>query len=72
MAAAATFALDSTGLIYVNLNTVPALTVQGSGSSWRIATAQPAGTGITFSTVYASQALALAAIATYVGAAVVL
>jgi len=72
MAAAATFALDSTGLIYVNLNTVSTLTVQGSGSSWRIATAQPGGTGITFSTVYTSQALALAAITAYVGTPVVL
>lgn len=70
MAAASTFALDSTSLIYVNLNTVPALTVQGSGTSWRIATA--AAGGVTFSTVYSSQAAALAAIATYVGTAVVL
>ncbi|HEX3781737.1 MAG TPA: hypothetical protein VHX38_18900 [Pseudonocardiaceae bacterium] len=70
MAAAATFALDSTGLIYVNLNTVPALTVQGSSTTWRIATAQSGGA--TFSTVYASKALALAAIVTYVGTAVVL
>lgn len=70
MAAAATFALDSTGTVYINLNTVPALTVQGSGTSWRIATAATAGT--TFSTVYASQAAALAALATYIGTAVVL
>lgn len=70
MAAAATFALDSTGTVYINLNTVPALTVQGSGSTWRIATAVSAGT--TFSTVYSSQAAALAALATYIGTAIVL
>lgn len=70
MAAAATFALDSTGTVYVNLNTVPQLTVQGSGSTWHIATAAAGGT--TFSTTYASQAAALAALATYIGTAVVL
>lgn len=70
MASAATFALDSTSGVYVNLNVVPALFVQGSGTSWRIATAPTGGT--TFSTVYASQALALAAIVTYIGTAVVL
>jgi hypothetical protein len=70
MATAATFALDSTGTVYVNLNTVPALTVQGSGTSWRIATAAAAGT--TFSTVYTSQASALAALLSYIGSPQVL